>query len=239
MSVRIYTHKNGMPSARALARACNGLVIRRNGSRYRWNNRHKIINWGATDIPYEPSINQSEAVAKAVDKLVALRTMENSGVRVPPYTTDKTVAEKWKRVVVRHRLSSRGGRGVEVIVPSDRELPYAPLYTKYIPKKDEYRVHVFRGEAFFVQRKARRLSNDSPNWQVRSHENGFVFAHKNLTVPEDVVRQAEGGVEALKLDLGGVDVIWNEKTQQAYVLEVNTAVGLEGETLQRYAKVLS
>jgi D-alanine-D-alanine ligase-like ATP-grasp enzyme len=38
------------------------------------------------------------------------------------------------------------------------------------------------------------------------------------------------------LDFGAVDVIWNEKQQRAYVLEVNTAPGLEGQTVDDYAR---
>jgi glutathione synthase/RimK-type ligase-like ATP-grasp enzyme len=43
-------------------------------------------------------------------------------------------------------------------------------------------------------------------------------------------------VAALGLDFGGVDVIWNERRQMAYVLEVNTACGLEGQTVNDYAE---
>jgi glutathione synthase/RimK-type ligase-like ATP-grasp enzyme len=42
-------------------------------------------------------------------------------------------------------------------------------------------------------------------------------------------------VEILGLDFGAVDIIWNKKQDRYYVLEVNTAPGLEGETVVRYA----
>jgi D-alanine-D-alanine ligase-like ATP-grasp enzyme len=38
------------------------------------------------------------------------------------------------------------------------------------------------------------------------------------------------------LDFGAVDVIWNEKEDKYYVLEVNTACGLEGTTLDKYVE---
>jgi D-alanine-D-alanine ligase-like ATP-grasp enzyme len=37
------------------------------------------------------------------------------------------------------------------------------------------------------------------------------------------------------LDFGAIDIIYNESRDQAYVLEVNTAPGLTGQTIQSYA----
>ncbi|MNY81884.1 hypothetical protein D3C86_2236870 [compost metagenome] len=45
-------------------------------------------------------------------------------------------------------------------------------------------------------------------------------------------------VNALGLDFGAADVIWNDHRKQAFVLEVNTAPGLTGTTLEKYAKAL-
>ena len=36
------------------------------------------------------------------------------------------------------------------------------------------------------------------------------------------------------LDFGAVDLIWNEHENKCYVLEVNSAPGIEGTTLQQY-----
>jgi glutathione synthase/RimK-type ligase-like ATP-grasp enzyme len=38
------------------------------------------------------------------------------------------------------------------------------------------------------------------------------------------------------LDFGAVDVIWNERQQRAYVLEINSAPGLEGTTIDDYVR---
>jgi len=88
-----------------------------------------------------------------------------------------------------------------------------------------------------VQRKARRrdVTDENVNWQVRNHANGFVFARDNVVAPDAVVRQSIMAIAALGLDFGGVDVIWNAREERAYVLEVNTACGLEGQTVMDYA----
>jgi hypothetical protein len=43
----------------------------------------------------------------------------------------------------------------------------------------------------------------------------------------------------LELDFGAVDLIWNENQNVVYVLEVNTAPGMEGTTLENYCDAFS
>jgi len=50
---------------------------------------------------------------------------------------------------------------------------------------------------------------------------------------------ALAAVSALGLDFGAVDIIYNEHENQYYVLEVNTAPGLEGTTVEKYAEAFA
>ena len=43
-------------------------------------------------------------------------------------------------------------------------------------------------------------------------------------------------VELCGLYFGAVDMIWNAYKKQGYVLEINTAPGLEGQTVENYAE---
>ena len=54
-------------------------------------------------------------------------------------------------------------------------------------------------------------------------------------VPAEAKTQAQNAVEALGLDFGAVDIILG-KNGIWYVLEVNTACGLEGTTLEKYCE---
>jgi glutathione synthase/RimK-type ligase-like ATP-grasp enzyme len=144
-------------------------------------------------------------------------------------------------VCARTKLRASGGDGLVLVRSEDDHgtLPDAQLYTKYVPKKDEYRVHVCGEEIIGIQRKAARKEFDGTvNWQVRSHDNGFVFLHippeEWSTVPADVLLQSELAFTHMGLDFGAVDVIWNNKRKKAYVLEINSAPGLEGHTIQIY-----
>ena len=43
---------------------------------------------------------------------------------------------------------------------------------------------------------------------------------------------------AVGLKFGAVDLIWNELENKSYVLEINTAPGLTGATLEKYAQAI-
>ena len=173
-------------------------------------------------------------------------------VRTPEFTTDRYQAMQWIgqgfTVVERHILNGNSGAGIRLVEPAKEieafdpelnEIRRAPLYVKYVPKKQEYRIHICGGEAVDIQRKARRkdVEDEAINWKIRNHDNGFIFArNEDGVTPADVIKQAVDAVKLLGLDFGAVDVIFNDKEQKAYVLEVNTAPGLAGETLQGYLR---
>lgn len=250
----VLPYRAGSQSATALAHRlnCNRAVLRPNSVVTRPRGL-SVINWGNSgdDIRINPnnhSLNLQENVRIAANKYDTLRVLHTDGVSVPEYTTDRTEASVWlsegSKVVVRHLLRGNSGNGLELITEPSSPIPHAPLYTKYIPKQDEYRIHVCKASngyvVFDAQRKARNtdIESDSINWQVRNTEGGFIFQRNNIHPPEDVLTQARAAVRALGLDFGAVDVIWNENRQKAYVLEVNTAPGLEGTTLDRYSSML-
>jgi len=139
-------------------------------------------------------------------------------------------------VVCRTLTKASEGRGI-VISDSENPLVNAPLYVKYVKKQEEYRVHVLGDRAFDIQRKMRshEVPDESVNWQVRNHANGFVFGRENVSLPADATRLAVDAVGALGLDFGAVDLIYNQHSDTYYVLEVNTAPGLVGTTLDNYA----
>ena len=135
-------------------------------------------------------------------------------------------------------MNGNSGAGLSIATHVD-ELTRAPLYVRYVPKSGEYRVHVIDGAVVRVQKKVLRKGDQPKNgeWAIRNHENGFIFQIANQKdIPHrSVLDQAVAAVKHLGLDFGGVDVICNDKCRKAYVLEVNTAHGIEGGTVSIYA----
>lgn len=200
-----------------------------------------VINWGST-APLTASIvyNEPSSVALAIDKLETLHLLAQNGVSVPEYTTILP-NDRAGIYLARTKLRSSGGDGIIVVRPKD-DVPEAPLYVRYIPKLLEYRVHVFNqegGSSTYVQQKLRRNETEQTADQklLRNHANGWVFAHPIGDIIPDVIVQATNAVEYLGLDFGAVDVVVGREDSKAYVLEVNTAPGLEGaSTLAFYAE---
>ena len=222
----IKSHTAGSRGALSLARAIGAKVIKHANSNYKPRASDIVIPWGSSS-----------------NKLQNFQQFNANGVQCPVWVTEKAVAEgmitNGGTVVCRTILNGSCGKGI-VIAKTAEELVDAPLYVKYVPKKEEYRVHVAFGKVIAVQRKARRLECENPNWQIRNHENGFVFIHADpeMGYAEELGPLAVSAVEALKLRIGAVDIIWNEKNNQYYVLEVNTSPGLEGKTIDAYVKAI-
>ena len=206
------------------------------------------INWGCSTAPVgldslSMVSNSFAAVKIASNKLSTfLQLKGKDGVRIPEFTTERDIAAKWLAdgitVVCRTILSGHSGAGILLVSDKDAEFPRAPLYVQYVKKQKEFRVHVAFGEVIDVQEKRKRkdVSEEfQTNFQVRNHHTGWVYCREDIRQPDGLLDLAKAAVSALGLDFGGVDIIWNEKRNELYVLEINTACGLEGSTVDKYA----
>ena len=84
------------------------------------------------------------------------------------------------------------------------------------------------------EQKRRRNEHADPNWRIRNLANGFIYAREDVRPPECVTSVARRALDCIDLDFGAVDVIYNARQNRAYVLEVNTAPGVTGTTVDRY-----
>lgn len=238
MRVRILPYNSYSRSARDLARGLGGLRIRLDGSRYRYRPGDLVINWGNGRIPDPgiPIINLPSAVRLASNKRSALHCLTNKGVASVEATTSILEASRWLTdgfpVVCRTRLQGHSGEGIILVDPGG-ELVEAPLYTKYLRKNAEYRVHILKGNVIDFQRKKKRRDFEGRDRRIRNYNKGWVFCREGVELPEDVEEVSKNAVEALGLDMGAVDVLV-DMDGVARVLEVNTAPGLTGTTLERY-----
>lgn len=241
----IYTHNQGSEGAKVLAEALGAKRIKHTNSKFNPTRNKVIINWGSSKLPNEYRIcnvlNQPGQIALMANKLKFFEEISGGNVRIPDFTTDIAVARQWQaegfEVCERHVLTGHSAEGLR-FVEKGVDIQRAPLYTKYVPKKDEFRVHFMNGEILFTQQKKRRLdvADDAVNWKIRNHDNGFIYARENVEVPEDVLTQVRALIEVIGLDFGAIDIIYNRKNNQAFVLEVNTAPGLEGQSVVDYAE---
>lgn len=197
-----------------------------------------IINWGnSSGLAYGARrvFNMPGAISLATNKLVAFRQLHQGGVRVPQFQTEAP-ANATATWLARTNLHGSGGDGIVVVRRGDA-FPRAPLYVKYVSKLREFRIHVAFGNVLLVQEKKRQRDNEQTADQklIRNHDNGWVFCVQDIAIADatraDIVRQATEAVRVLGLDFGAVDLVLGKDDNLAYVLEVNTAPGLESPTL--------
>lgn len=265
MAVKLLPYKQGSQSSKALAEALGvrRLKVRDGqyvGRQYVPRREDVIINWGNATLPrfHEQVtwLNHPSAVSVASSKRQSLALLSDAGVPTPPWTVDRNEATRWLNegalVVCRQLDRGSGGRGIVLCRLPDGDhddelgitrllpggpLPVSAVYTKYVKKKDEYRVHVLGGQVIDVQQKRLRNGIEQPNFKVRNHDAGWVFCRENVTLPDAARTLATRAAEALGLDFGAVDLIHNTR-EGFYVLEVNSAPGLEGTTLETYAAAI-
>jgi len=249
--MNIYPYHPYSETARELSRALGARRIRHEGSIFRGRPSKVVLNWGASELPPQvlrcQVLNNPESVALAVNKRKFFETMDPTGL-VPPWTTSRETAQEWlhdgRKVVCRTVLTGNSGRGV-VIARTPEQMVAAPLYTRYIPKETEWRVHVFNAQVLDIQRKglSSRVDPEDANWEIRNWDNGFVFIRGDVNNwPEEFLnRLREAALKTtatLRLHFGAMDIIHNASTDRIYVLEANTAPHFEGITLDKYVEAL-
>jgi glutathione synthase/RimK-type ligase-like ATP-grasp enzyme len=149
----------------------------------------------------------------------------------------RSMLNEGKIVCARTLLESHSGKGI-YLVHNEQELDRivqeknVKLFVEYIKKKYEYRVHVLPDGTTHTVQKRRRIDtpNEAVDWRIRSYHNGFVFCNEMEYKPEGIEHFAKLAVKTLGLDFGACDIIYNAHQDKCYVLEVNCAPSLRGDT---------
>lgn len=208
---------------------------------YAPRHRHDVvITWGAVPktvtshcLAGKRLLNDPFVIRKYTNKYLALIALSEHDVSVPRFSRDPSDLQY---PMVRRTDRHSGGRGFEFF--SDSTVCIQQQYDdrhfiEYIHNDAEYRVHVFKGDVIKVSRK--KPSREGADQTCRSHANGWYFSKCDVTrVPESIKEQAIKAVVALGYDFGAVDIIYN-RGGNAYVLEVNSGMGLDNSGLAMYA----
>lgn len=252
----VLPYKIASQSAKKLAGKLSELLqlkvrrVRHDGL-YRPKRRSLVVNYGSSSAPTwlaraRAVLNLPVQCAMGSNKLVAFRRFREAGLSIPDFTSDQSEARRWLEdgdiVVCRTLLSAHSGRGIVLSGgEANRPLVNAPLYVKYKKKRKEFRVHVFKGTIIHVAEKRRMRRERRPeefDGYIRNLHNGWIFASNDVVEPQDLRTLALSACRALGMDFGAVDIVWNEWENKCYLLEVNSAPGLEGITLSKYAQAI-
>ena len=239
----IYSYDFHSESARKLATLLRVPMIRHNNSTFK-GIRKTVLNWGSRDLPIQVRranvLNQERAVHYAINKVLAFTEMLSHNVPSVEWTTNRTMAIEWladgHRVFARTRLSGKDGEGLVECFIND-QIPEAKLYTKFVRAVKEFRLNILGTNVVSCQRKVRLDDHTGIfNDDIKTSFNGYGFKWVTQNVPDQVKTASIAAIQALQLDFGGVDVIWDGT--RAWVLEVNTAPELTPKSANALAEAL-
>lgn len=175
-------------------------------------------------------------------KIEQYKWFTDNGLSSLVWTTDQQTAKTWCKegsvVICRTLTHSSEGKGI-VVAEKPEQLVVAPVYTQYKKKKKEFRVHIFKDQVVHVLEKRRKSDYDGDaDAKIRNTANGYVFCSENVTEPNGLRDLALAASKVTASDFKGVDIGYNEKLNQLFVIEVNSAPGIEGTNVDRYIEVI-
>lgn len=242
----IYPYKMSSEGAIKLKKAFNTIMVYPDRN-YRYKPNDLIINWGSGIIPAWWSeeaqancLNTPGAVMNSVNKKRTFQLLSQAGVTIPAPTTDFNVAKRWVNggdiIFCRGRVEGMDGDGI-VVARSEEELIPCSLYTKYVNNRDEFRIHVFKGQVIAAFQKLKRNGIEHTLDPLVKAGNAYIHCQIQVRLPHIIYEEAIKATEALGLDFAGVDVGMNYYRNKAYVFETNTACGGMGPiTTQAYIR---
>jgi predicted ATP-grasp superfamily ATP-dependent carboligase len=196
--------------------------------------RPPLIRWGnAAEFNAPTILNQRNAILNASDKLQALTILAEAGVRVPEFQRHAPFDDGTWFGRSRHGY---GGRDIAVY-SGHAAYGHHDFFSRYVPNKREYRIHVFKGEIIRLQGKWLDFPDQQTSPYIQNAANGFRFRTPNFALRPERTEMAIKAVEALGLDFGAVDLLVGEDGL-TYVLEVNTAPGCSPMTARAYVEAI-
>ncbi len=178
---------------------------------------------------------------RVLNKVEQFHAFTRANVSCPAFALNAEAARGLgvRTLFARTTITGTNGRGIVEFESNQEQYPVAPLYTEYIPKKSEYRFHVFGGQVIDVQQKRKKQGFDGErDTRIRNVNNGYVYCRDGVSPPDGAAALAIAAVAACGYQYGAVDLIYNERRNQCYVLEVNSRPGLMGTTLEKYAEAI-
>lgn len=208
-----------------------------------------VVRWGSeAQMRFKPNmvIQFLAGIKNATDKRAALLKLREAGIRTPDIwiiQDGQMVGEGWTWpgiYLVRRREHQGGTDVIPCVQKADLTHAFADRradhVTRYIPKVEECRVHVWDDTVIKISQKIRTDNSKPYSPFVWNFEHGFTFRYREERLPATVRYLAIQAVEALGLTFGAVDIILGEDGRW-YVLEVNTApAGRVDSTVEAYGK---
>ena len=174
---------------------------------------------------------------KSVSKLVQYQYFKDKGINHPEWSINIEDALKWQKegdvVIVRTKVKGQCGSGIVIVEPG-MEMPDGKVFTRYIKKKREFRVNLFKHKLVNVREKV-RVSSEGSSY-IRNRENGYSTVKCKVPPPDGVVELAITAAAVSDSDFIGVDIGYNQHYNKLFVLEVNSGPAIEGSSVDEFVQ---
>ena len=179
-----------------------------------------------------PTINTYEAFSLTEDKFQTSFLLQNNGVATPDFQLChredtkqlKSIMKEWDKMVYKP-TDGWGGLGLtkieneatlDTLLPFLNQMDLRFFYVEKFLKYDntDFRVDIVDGE--FVSCYGRKASGT--DWRTNITSGGSVFMRE---ASDEVVELAKRAAAVCKIDIAGVDIIYDMEREEYVVLEVN------------------
>jgi glutathione synthase/RimK-type ligase-like ATP-grasp enzyme len=183
---------------------------------------------------------------QSVDKIAQYRWFKEQNLPALEFTTSTEEAQGWLNTVDttvfgRKYLNSSCGKGIVIFNPADliSQVNVCPVYTKYKKKKREFRVHVYKDTVVSVTEKRKRAGFEGErDTKIRNLANGYVFCQEVANEPPGLRELALAAAKVTPSDFRGVDIGYNERNNELFIIEVNSAPGIQGSNVGKYVAAI-
>ena len=205
-----------------------------------------LVRWGnssGVDGSFIEQFNSAEAISSTSHKRKMHKSFISAGVPTPKYWDDvRDVPASAFPVVLRapYHYKGQGFWLVNDLYSTPRVAKAAEAFAlEVISIESEYRVFVYKGTIFEINKKMQEHSGGVLNSMIRNHHNGWVNRRGGFEVPNGLRPAAKLAAEAVGLDFGACD-IYRDTTGNIGVFEINSAPGLVQRKLDKLAgKILA
>lgn len=202
-------------SATLLAMQLQATKSTRKVPRY-YRNKGLIINWGYT---CGRGLN-CNIIGNKMREFKILHSAE-----LTPKMWENCPYEESEYPILGRKISHSKGNDIIFIPSPIGDNAYSDFYVKYIDKKAEFRAHIL-GDTVAIITKKKRI-DDRSDKIIWSFDRGYrqctyLQGKKYWDIVANIAIKA---IKAVNYDFGAVDVVI-DKSNKAYVLEINSAPGL-------------
>jgi glutathione synthase/RimK-type ligase-like ATP-grasp enzyme len=189
----------------------------------------------------DTNFNSADFIKLCANKRRFSKLLTDNGFYTPVFNSEGVPTEY--PVLIREFLSASGGKGIHLISNEEEfstTFKKGFYWTPFVVMKNEYRVHVLGDKIAKVFRKDRNPGLDVEQFPIKNLHLGYHFY--KISNPEGFDKMQEVINSLCKLLNGSfiaLDVGWVPSEKKYFIIEGNTAPGLNKETVKMYADFLT